>query len=57
MLRLPACFTRDALLCIFVSGYAFSPLDAALPARALLPHLNHGGSGLDGRWLRVQQPS
>jgi len=49
--------TIAELLCIFVDGYAFSPLDAALPARALLRHSNHSGSGLEGRWLQVQQPS
>lgn len=46
-----------AVLCIFAGGYAFSPLDEALPARALLRLPNHSGSGLAGRWLRVQQPS
>ena len=49
--------TLIELLCNFVGGYAFSPLDAALPARALLRHSNHSGSGLHGRWLQVQQPS
>jgi len=53
--RLPT--TIGELLCIFAGGYAFSPLDAALPARALLRLRTTAAAARPERSLQVQQPS